>query len=417
METAKAKRLAREEQLQRSAPPPVPSKRKRKTRPKKAKESADDDECAFDPETFEGKSRKVRIFPTAEQKALLKRWIGTARWTYNRCNAAVRNGECKATLDDLRERFVNRDGLLKRRRTNDGQASDLSWLIDTPYDIRDCAVGELVQAYKNGKKKHGEGNFEVKFRSIKALRQETLTVRRRNWNRDYGEYARTLRNDCLRASEPLPSEMPHDFKVIRTRLGHYYLSIPVDLEVRGESQAPRPKWVGGEGGEVIAIDPGVRTPFVAFDPQGYIYEIGGGDFGRIRRLCKHLDDLQSRWSQAGVRKKRRYRMKRAGARMRRRIRNLVDELHRKTAAWLCESYRVILYPHYETSGMVSKKAKRISRQLSSKTARAMLTWAHFRFKQHLLHKIREYPWCRVVLVNEAYTVRRTSIQQTEILSH
>jgi predicted RNA-binding Zn-ribbon protein involved in translation (DUF1610 family) len=47
--------------------------------------------------------------------------------------------------------------------------------------------------------------------------------------------------------------------------------------------------------------------------------------------------------------------------------------------------------------------KKINPQLSSKTARAMLTWAHFRFKQHLLHKIREYPWCRVVLVNEAYT--------------
>jgi hypothetical protein len=64
--------------------------------------------------------------------------------------------------------------------------------------------------------------------------------------------------------------MPHDIKNVRTRLGHVYLSIPVDLEVRGESQAPFPKWVGGEGGEVIAIDPGARTPFVGYDPQGEI---------------------------------------------------------------------------------------------------------------------------------------------------
>jgi hypothetical protein len=40
--------------------------------------------------------------------------------------------------------------------------------------------------------------------------------------------------------------------------------------VWGESQALFPKWVGGEGGEVIAIDPSARTPFVGYNPQGEI---------------------------------------------------------------------------------------------------------------------------------------------------
>ena len=46
-------------------------------------------------------------------------------------------------------------------------------------------------------------------------------------------------------------------------------------------------------------------------------------------------------------------------------------------------------PVFETQQMV----KRASRRLNSKTARAMLTLSHFRFRQHLLHNAREHPWC------------------------
>src|SRR5262249_17521274 len=31
------------------------------------------------------------------------------------------------------------------------------------------------------------------------------------------------------------------------------------------------------------------------------------------------------------------------------------------------------------------------------------TWSHYRFRQHLLHKAREYPWCRVIVCTEEYT--------------
>lgn len=40
----------------------------------------------------EDKTRKIRVFPTHEPKQLLKR-IGTVRWTYNRCVAAIRDEE------------------------------------------------------------------------------------------------------------------------------------------------------------------------------------------------------------------------------------------------------------------------------------------------------------------------------------
>ena len=33
----------------------------------------------------------------------------------------------------------------------------------------------------------------------------------------------------------------------------------------------------------------------------------------------------------------------------------------------------------------------------------MLTWSHFRFRMFLLHKIREYKYCKVIECTEEYT--------------
>ena len=71
----------------------------------------------------------------------------------------------------------------------------------------------------------------------------------------------------------------------------------------------------------------------------------------------------------------------------------MNDCHYKLAKWLCENYRIILLPEFRTQGMV----RRGQRHINSKTARAMCTWSHYHFQQHLIHKAREYPWCRVVI--------------------
>ncbi|CAG8835567.1 34950_t:CDS:1, partial [Gigaspora margarita] len=35
--------------------------------------------------------------------------------------------------------------------------------------------------------------------------------------------------------------------------------------------------------------------------------------------------------------------------------------------------------------------------------RAMCTWSHFRFRQHLVHKACEHSWCQIILCTEEYT--------------
>ncbi len=123
------------------------------------------------------------------------------------------------------------------------------------------------------------------------------------------------------------------------------------------------------GAGIVALDPGVSTFQTCFDPSGLIAEWEVGDKAKFGRLCHAYDDLQSSWSQKEIRHSKRYRMKKAALRIQLKIRNLVDDLHKKMVKWLCNSYRLILLPSFGTKGIV----RRLSRKISGRTARVMLT--------------------------------------------
>jgi putative transposase len=108
--------------------------------------------------------------------------------------------------------------------------------------------------------------------------------------------------------------------LVRKGLGHFYLCIPKNLD----------KYNGPSQNKVIAFDPGRRTFCTGYDPDGIIVKLGKSDISRIYRLCNSYDKLQSKWSQPTIKHSKRYRYKKAGARIQRRIRNLVDEFHKKT---------------------------------------------------------------------------------------
>ena len=74
--------------------------------------------------------------------------------------------------------------------------------------------------------------------------------------------------------------------------------------------------------------------------------------------------------------------RRAAARLRTKIRNLISTTCNASSLikWLCESYQVVLLRQFETQRMIGKHDGR--RRIHSKTARAMATWAHYRFRTH-----------------------------------
>jgi putative transposase len=330
------------------------------------------------------KARKIRVYPNARQRELLLKWFKTARWTYNKCLEAIKNNRAKRNKKDLRALLVN----------NENYAAANQWVLETPYEVRDAAMVELLNAYTSNfakRNKNKDHQFSVRYRKKKSP-QEAIMIRGRFFKKG-AFYTRSFGKEPLRAAEPLPDAVDYDCKLVHTRLGHYYLVIPMPLEMASDNQARVED-------RVVALDPGVRTFHTAYDPSGSVMEFGKGDIGHIYRICAHMDKLQSRIDDdKTLFHKKRYRMRRAWRKMQWRVRNLVDECHKKIVKFLVANYSVILLPSFETQQMVVRS----QRKLNSKAARAMMTWSHYRFKQRLLFKRQEYPWCKVVICDESYT--------------
>ena len=153
---------------------------------------------------------------------------------------------------------------------------------------------------------------------------------------------------------------------------------------------------------VVALDPGVRT-FVTAYSVNHAASYGDGFYAdKVFPLLLRLDDLVGLRAKARHREWRRHLQKRID-KLAIRVRNLVDDLHRRVAYDLVQAFDVILLPSFETKEMSVKS----DRKIRTRTVRSMLGLAHYRFRQKLEWMCRKYGK-RLVIANEAYTSRTRS---------
>jgi putative transposase len=67
------------------------------------------------------------------------------------------------------------------------------------------------------------------------------------------------------------------------------------------------------------------------------------------------------------------------------------------------NFDMILLPSFDTREM----SNRSKRKIRSKSVRALLSFAHYRFEMFLKHKAKQYGK-RIIIVNEAYTSKTAS---------
>jgi putative transposase len=317
------------------------------------------------------KSRKIRILLNTEQRQILKQWFGISRFVYNTTIKILQDSSIKANWKAIKTDILN--GLP-------------DWCKQVPYQIKSIAVKDACKAVSNAKKKfkNGFGISKMRFRSRKDAVQSCYVPK--SAVSDRGVYHTILGEANFK--EVLPQNFG-DCRLVFA-YGDYYLTVPEDVpQLKTDNQS-----------RVVALDPGIRT-FNTFFSETSFGEIGTGANLKIQKLCFKLDKLISKFSLAKCKQKKR--MKLAATRLRGKIKNLVDELHKKTARFLVDNFDVILLPTFETSQMASKAKRRIK----SKSVRQMLTLSHYKFKQFLKHKAFENS--KVVLdVNEAYTSKTIS---------
>lgn len=314
------------------------------------------------------RSRKIRIYPDKENKVLFEQYLNQSRYWYNQTIEYLKQKGTKASFYEIRKIIQNQN--------------QPDWAYECPQRIREHAIKNACNAVKNAKIKYmKQGGFnKVKFRSRKRPKQ-SFGFDKQSLGSNFifrGKYRIhfTSKERCY---------ADHEGTRIIKENDRWFLILP---------QERNAKIAENQGLGIVALDPGIRT-FQTYYSVFSHGKIGNNAFTRIFRLCKVLDKLQAKISKS----KRKYNLIKASKRLRWKIKDLIKDIHYKTASFLVNNFSVILIPTFKTSQMIGK--------LRSKTARMMATLAHYSFKQFLKTKAEEYG-CEVIEVNEAYTSKTCS---------
>jgi hypothetical protein len=138
------------------------------------------------------RARKVQLRPNAEQRDVLRRWFGVARWTYNACLQAIKDRICKLNKTDLRAYLLNRASPEVELRP---------FLWEVPYDIRDEAMNDVLKAHESNFAKQAlepdpakRAKFEIRFRSRKKCKTETIVIHSKHY--DHGMFYARYFGEC-----------------------------------------------------------------------------------------------------------------------------------------------------------------------------------------------------------------------------
>ena len=375
--------------------------------------------------------RKVRIYPTLEQKKLLRKFSNHHRYTYNNTLESIKNKKSSLNFQENRNKFVTYESkdkneyvsvtlkpLTKTENVNvkvnlkvfskSIKESDKSvnpwfigkeWLLETPKTIRADAVQQCISANKAANSNLKAGNithFNLRFRSKKSLSWSIGIEKFVSMSKKDGFLtilSRSLGDIRYRDSKhPFEGEQKpkHDCKIHKDAYGRYFLLVPYEKHAKVKDNDTRP---------VVAIDPGVRTYMATYDNEGSSYLLLDGMSEKIFPILTKIDKLSSDISKCKEKEKEKLRKQKKN--LLRKYNDLKSDTHHKLGTFLAKKYSVIVLPKFGSKEMVSK---RVGRKLKTKTCRLMLSMAHGEFREKLLYKAQDHD-TKVIVGNESYTTK------------
>jgi putative transposase len=319
--------------------------------------------------------RKLRIYPTKQQKQTLKKWMGTCRFIYNRALDSINKKQEKScSFYSLRDKYVT------------SKSNDLinKWELETPKDVRAGAIKDLSDRYltlikmvQEKKITHFKMNFRSKRKDTSiVIPKKTINFQDGNLyiyttKYKFGIVKITKRQRLFLKKNPIEKDSR-----LQIKRGKYFLCIPIKIKTRKTQ----------ENKGVCSLDPGVRKFQTVYSNNEVVH------IGVKRELMKKyfnkLDKLQSLRMKGQINKKKRYEN-----RVRDKLENLIDDLHYKTINYLTKTYSTIILPTFESQKLLKKMEGRI-------TKRMLL--AYYQFKVRLQEKCVQ-DGNRLEICTEEYT--------------
>ena len=306
--------------------------------------------------------KQIKIYPNETQKEIINKWFGTARFVYNYCIDYFKLHP-QTTLNKIKLRDIIFPKLPK-------------WCKSTPCAVKEYAVRDFATAKKNAidKYKKTKKYQELSYKSVRDNQSIHIVKTSIKQNAIYPRYLKELE-----FVEKLPDHYLSS-RLIKQN-NEYYLCVPYE--------SPTVNYDNRD--TVVSLDPGIRT-FMTFYSENNYGELAKNDISRIYRLLHAKDKLESKMTKEKAKK--RYRMKKAKHNIEKKIKNVVNEVHKKSINFLTKNYSNIILPDFQT--------KHICRKLDSSNRRKILAWSHYKF-QTKLKEVCTRTKTNLYIVKEDYT--------------
>jgi len=318
------------------------------------------------------RTRKIKLNPTKEQKLKLNAYADGARYTYNTVINAINSGEYTANKIELQNAFVS---LKRRDGTYNSFFDKRRWLLRTPKVIRQQATFEATK------------NFKAAFTNLrnKNIDHFKMTFKTKKHQRQYGYCLGIIKslkytNDTLvilsksigvmRFFGKMPFEgVPEaECRIRRDPYGDFWLLVPIK------------KTTSSSSGPIVAIDPGVRTPFACFATDGTKKTLGEDMNERLNVIRTKISLNDRRFSKATTNELRK-KCREHRRRLYRQHQRVRDAYHWRIINDITSDAGGVLLPPFET--------QKLSGGLKAKTNRSLLGISHFTFRMRMKERCDE----------------------------
>lgn len=354
----------------------------------------------------EFKTIKFLLKPTNEEKIELQLMLDQFRWSYNSINNIVSNkysfdelishGHFKSeVLRDLMKKYdyveteTNREFVYSETRNK--MPIPNTWNKYANQRIPRGAVkkysGNINSAISNFRNKNTNG-FQMKYKSRKEdtnfllFEDSGFPKLIRDIKSQYTYRTKAMKRSTISFKDVFNDTTKKGLEIVYEKpTGKYFLYYPVsrmwfpkEHKRRDENQVN----FKSLGNNVISLDPGIRKFLVGYDPNGKSIFIGENVKKKIMTLLLKIDKTENSFF------------------LRRRLSNLITELHWKTIRYLLDNYDTIVYTDFRVSEMIRSK------KLTKMTKRLMNMYSFHKFREKLEYKCNS-EMKELIIVNEDYT--------------
>lgn len=347
------------------------------------------------------KTLKLKIYPDEKQINIIQQWFFKVILVYNHTNEYIKNTICNYKLkinsknhvdveytfiDNKKEisktlNFINLRAILKNYISTLHDKSLISrHTLD--YSIKICIemYKSLYSNYKNKKIKH----FYVKD-LIMNRRRLNLILEPNCFSKKHNAFCykalQTMKSDKSFKSLKLNHNIILQYDKIKNE---YYLLVPIDDTIK--QTVYREKKCG--------IDIGVRT-FMTVYSNNKCLEIGKNMCEKIDKSHEKIDKLQSHYNTNKISEGK---YKKARRKYEEKIKNKIEDMHKKVCNFLLRNYEIINIGKVSTKNMVSN----LTGNIKEKTKRRLLKLSHYKFRQYLILNAKKYK-CKINEINEYMT--------------